>query len=672
MKNRSLLTLVVWGLLALFVFKTCSGDSVQPGEQLSAGRADNFTPIDFTPQVLVLENDLLYTEWSSQGGGCIKVQLKDFSEHNGPSLQPQEWLTLFESVKAQPPVPGEPVRNSHHQRRDGLRLYEPSGQLGIDLDTAEWQVEQLNPREIHFSLTTPTGVKLEKRVRLSLDRNSDGSAGDLQRLVQVSVSAAPTAEVAANVVGDLGLRLATGGGIIAEPDTFYPNPYAGAARLEFGQVEEIEVWNPNGKLPARRGNAAKWPGQFAFVVEGSKYFLSVIRPLDRAFAGATAEALFDTDAFERGVTQMFPPEERELLSKVANADVVLRAELGRSASAEELGKAAGVSADRARHWRNIWFQAARDQRDSSWLRTSVAGDFKLHVGTADSAMSRNPEVQHFEWYLGPKDPKILERPEFRPLDAVIKEVDFGGSFFYRMFFTGAVAPVILWLIKMFHAVVGNWGFAIILMTMLIRLLMFPINRSSQTKMALYQAKVAKLKPQVEKLNTKYAKDPEKKQKATMELYREHKLSPPIGGCLPILLQFPVFIGLFAALRTSILLRHEPFILWVKDLSRPDALIDFGGPLVDFPLISAVTSLNVLPLVMVFLWVWHQRSMPKPTDPQQAQMMKMMTFMPIMFGIMLYNYAAGLSLYMITSSALGIFEQKVIKKHWPVPVATPTK
>jgi YidC/Oxa1 family membrane protein insertase len=142
--------------------------------------------------------------------------------------------------------------------------------------------------------------------------------------------------------------------------------------------------------------------------------------------------------------------------------------------------------------------------------------------------------------------------------------------------------------------------------------------------------------------------------------------------LPILLQFPVFIGLFAALRTSILLRHEPFILWVKDLSRPDALIDFGGPLVDFPLISAVTSLNVLPLVMVFLWVWHQRSMPKPTDPQQAQMMKMMTFMPIMFGIMLYNYAAGLSLYMITSSALGIFEQKVIKKHWPVPVATPTK
>ena len=98
----------------------------------------------------------------------------------------------------------------------------------------------------------------------------------------------------------------------------------------------------------------------------------------------------------------------------------------------------------------------------------------------------------------------------------------------------------------------------------------------------------------------------------------------------------------------------------------------GGPIANLPLISSVTTLNILPLFMVVLWVWHQRSMPKPTDPQQAQMQKMMTFMPILFGVMLYNYAAGLSLYMITSSALGIFEQKVIKKKWPVPGATPGK
>ena len=105
--------------------------------------------------------------------------------------------------------------------------------------------------------------------------------------------------------------------------------------------------------------------------------------------------------------------------------------------------------------------------------------------------------------------------------------------------------------------------------------------------------------------------------------------------------------------------------WVTDLSRPDALIDFGGPVADLPLLSSMTSFNLLPLVMVVLWVFHQKSMPKPTDPQQAQMHKMMTWMPIMFGVLLYNYAAGLSLYMITSSGLGIIETRFVRKHWPV-------
>jgi YidC/Oxa1 family membrane protein insertase len=97
-------------------------------------------------------------------------------------------------------------------------------------------------------------------------------------------------------------------------------------------------------------------------------------------------------------------------------------------------------------------------------------------------------------------------------------------------------------------------------------------------------------------------------------------------------------------------------------------LDFGGPIADLPLLSSMTTLNILPIIMVVLWVYHQRSMPKPTDPQQAQMQKMMTMMPIIFGFVLYNYAAGLSLYMIVSSLIGIFEQRVIRKRWPVPTA----
>ena len=668
MKNRSLLTLLVWGLLAMFVFRTCTGDTTQPSEQIIGSHIENFDTAEFAEQIIVLENDLLYTEWSTQGAGCVKAQLKDFSEHNGVSENPDDWLTLLQSVKAQPPVAGEKARNQHHRRRDGLRLVEPAGQLGVELDAAEWQVEQANAQNVLFTLTTPTGVKITKSISLSSALGLDGEADDVQRMVSLQVSATPTEGIEKSVVGDLGFRLATGGGIIAEPDTFYQNPYAGAARLEFDKVDEVEVYHPSGSLPSNRANADKWNGQFAFVVEGSKYFLSVIRPLDRAFGGARAEALFDTVAFEEGLLQPFTESERESLGLVANADVALLAKLGRQPSADELASEIGLEASVVRRWRSVWSQAAAVQWDRSWTRTSASGAFNLHVGTSGAAT----ESQNFEWYIGPKDPDILSRAKFRPLDAVITNIDFGGSFFYRMFFTGAVAPTILWIIKFFYSIVGNWGFAIILMTMLVRGLMFPINRSSQTKMAIYQAKVAKLKPQLAKINEKYAKDPTKKQQLTMELYREHKLSPPFGGCLPILLQFPIFIGLFAALRCSILLRHEPFMLWIQDLSRPDAFIDFGGPLTDLPLLSAVTGLNVLPLIMIVLWVWHQRSMPKPTDPQQAQMQKMMAFMPIMFGVMLYNYAAGLSLYMITSSSLGIFEQKVIKKRWPVPGANSNK
>ena len=221
------------------------------------------------------------------------------------------------------------------------------------------------------------------------------------------------------------------------------------------------------------------------------------------------------------------------------------------------------------------------------------------------------------------------------------------------------------LLNIFHSIAGNWGVAIILLTMLVRGALMPLNRRSQLKMAEYQVKMQKVKPLLEKINKKYGKDPKKKQEETMKLYKQHKVTPPLGGCLPILLQMPIFIGLFAALRSATDLRQQPFFGWIEDLSRPDALIELSGPLASFFPLSAVTSFNLLPVIMVVLWVAHQKSMPKPADPNAAQMQKIMTFMPILFGVMLYNYAAGLSLYMITSSLIGIFESKVIKKKWPV-------
>ncbi len=659
MKFRTILTLILWGVAALFIANSCQPPEEVRGGASSGSRVESFDEPAEPEATFVLENELLWTKWSARGGGCVQVKLKDHTARLGAErpLAEADWLVLYDAPAARPPGDGGEASSWNYRRRDALRLWEPKGVLGVDLDAADWNVGEVRStadggQEVALELTTPTGVRLSKRLRLPAAAHH----------VELEFGVEPTAEVEA--VGYHHFRLNTGGGIVVERDRFYPNPYAAAGRIAEGKAEDMEIFLPSGGLPEDRASAASWKGRFAFVLEGSKYFLSAVQPIGKNFEGATVEVLVDNEVYEKEVMAAFLPEEREAALGVLSAWAELAAG-GEAPTREALAAAAGVDELRvdevlARYSGRV-AELGRSGYNGTWMRTSVGGDFQMHVGAAGSAA----ESQSFRWYLGPKDPKVFAQG-YPALSTVIEHVDYGGSFFYRMFFTEWIAPLILWILRMFQGLVGNWGVAIILMTLLVRSLLFPINRHSQVKMATYQAKMAKMKPQLDAINAKFAKDPAKKQEATMKLYREHKMSPPLGGCLPILLQFPIFIGLFAALRCSILLRQQPFFGWMEDLSRPDALIDFGGPVLDVWLLSGVTSLNVLPIVMVFLWVVHQRSMPKPTDPQQAQMQKMMTFMPILFGVMLYNYPAGLSLYMITSSGLGIFEQKVIKKRWPVP------
>lgn len=223
----------------------------------------------------------------------------------------------------------------------------------------------------------------------------------------------------------------------------------------------------------------------------------------------------------------------------------------------------------------------------------------------------------------------------------------------------SIARLLLWLLGKLHAVLGNWGLAIIALTLGVRILLFPLNRRSQTAMAKYQTKMKRVQPKLEEVKKRFEKDPQKLREAQARIMQEEGAFPPLGGCLPIFLQMPVFFGLFSALRTAYELRQAPFYGYITDLSRPDHLLALG----DLPFLP--DHLNLLPILMVVLWIVQQMGMPKPADEQAARMQKMMMFMPVVFGFMLYNYAAGLSLYMITTSSCSIIEQKVIKKLWPI-------
>ncbi len=294
----------------------------------------------------------------------------------------------------------------------------------------------------------------------------------------------------------------------------------------------------------------------------------------------------------------------------------------------------------------------------------MACDLVLELRAPAQGASRKYD---FVVYAGPKESSqlVADHADHQAL----LEYDRAGTCCVPVPFVTSIANGLTWLLVLLHKLTSNWGVAIILMTLMVRAALFPVNRKSQTAMARFQKRMKRLQPQIDELKKKFADDPTKQREAQQKLMAQHGMIPPLGGCLPMFVQIPIFFGLFSALRTAFELRQQPFVLWMTDLSKPDRLLELNWN-THLPFLGTIEYLNLLPILMVVLWVWQQALMPKPSDEQQAQMQKMMMFMPVVMGFALYNYAAGLSLYMITQSGLGILENTVIKKAWPVDDSEP--
>jgi YidC/Oxa1 family membrane protein insertase len=189
--------------------------------------------------------------------------------------------------------------------------------------------------------------------------------------------------------------------------------------------------------------------------------------------------------------------------------------------------------------------------------------------------------------------------------------------------------------------VKNWGVAIILLTLLVRLVLFPLTYKSMQSMN----EMRKLQPEVEKLKAQLGADREKMNLAVMQLYQKHKVNP-LGGCLPMLLQMPIWFSLYAALQTSVELYQEHF-LWIHDLTLKD-------PYYVLPLLMGVSS---------FLM---QKLSPQPADNSQAKMM--LYFFPIFFTFLMINVPAGLTLYIFVNNVMSIVQQQVMMKYQVAPAA----
>jgi YidC/Oxa1 family membrane protein insertase len=203
------------------------------------------------------------------------------------------------------------------------------------------------------------------------------------------------------------------------------------------------------------------------------------------------------------------------------------------------------------------------------------------------------------------------------------------------------------LLSFLDSLIGNYGLAIIAVTIIFKLLLHPLNRKSYVSMN----KMSKLAPQMKEIQKKYANDRVRLQQEMSRFYKEHGVSMA-GGCLPMLLQLPIFFALYGAFAQGFSMRHAAFISgWIDDLSKPDVIYDLGWsiPLLNSPYISA------LPLIYLGLQILQMSLQPKPNDPQQAQQQKIMKFMPIVFSFMFYSMPAGLVLYFTVNALCSVGE-----------------
>ncbi len=260
------------------------------------------------------------------------------------------------------------------------------------------------------------------------------------------------------------------------------------------------------------------------------------------------------------------------------------------------------------------------------------------------------------FFAGPKEYRTLARvgEEFQNQADLVMQFGFFG------FFAKALLLAMNWV----HDVTKlGYGWAIVIITIILRAVFWPLTAASTRSMKRMQA----LAPEVKALKEKYKDDPQKFTQKQMELWKKNKVSP-MGGCLPMLIQTPVFFGFFTMIRSAIELRGAHF-LWAADLSKPDTLFMIPG-LTFIPIISTPDGLpfNLMPLLMVAAMIWQAHLQP-PSPGMDPGQQKIMRYMPLMFLVILYNYSSGMALYMTVSTLSGVLQTKLTKMNQLPPANT---
>ncbi len=317
--------------------------------------------------------------------------------------------------------------------------------------------------------------------------------------------------------------------------------------------------------------------------------------------------------------------------------------------------------------------------DKYWMATLIP-DQKAKVDVSIKQTGSGPTLKYQFDFVGPgetvapgatttSDSRLFAGAKVvRLIDAYekkygIEKFDLTIDWGWFWFFT----KPLFWLLEWLYRQIGNFGLAILALTVLVKAVFFPLANKSYAAMS----KMKRLQPEMEKLKQRYGEDRQRMNQELMQLYRREKVNPA-AGCLPIVVQIPVFFALYKVLYTTIEMRHQPFFGWIKDLSAPDPLTiltGFGLFHWDIPPYLHFFNIGIWPLIMGVTMFLQQKLNPAPTDPVQARVFQ---FLPLLFTFMLAPFAAGLVIYWAWSNTLSIAQQYTIMRRHGAPIGGKAK
>ncbi|HEX4106470.1 MAG TPA: membrane protein insertase YidC [Rhizomicrobium sp.] len=313
-----------------------------------------------------------------------------------------------------------------------------------------------------------------------------------------------------------------------------------------------------------------------------------------------------------------------------------------------------------KYWMAALVPPQNQNFDASYLGTTIAGDVKAYqanyrLPARAIAPGGTAQVSH-RLFAGAKVVDILRGYEkSQGIARFDNAIDWGWFWF--------LTQPLFWLLDIFYKFIGNFGLAILMLTVVVKILFFPLANASFKSMS----KMKKVQPHMEEIRKVHKDDPQRQQKEMMEMYKREKVNP-LAGCVPMLIQIPVFFSLYKVLYVTIEMRQAPFYGWIHDLSAPDptSILNLFGLLpYHIPLwVPAYLSIGIWPILMGFTQFVQTKLNPAPTDPVQA---KMFTFMPLIFTFMFATFPAGLVIYYTWNNLLSVTQQYVIMRREGVKV-----